>query len=172
MVSLSDSGQLFTIEGLTAALIMIASAYLVLGTGMVFTPGDAHISDMQLQQLGNDALLMMDTKDTSDGENRLVSIVYNASPDRPTKNEAARSEFDLAFTDYLRKNTGSTAQVDSLRYSSAIYSVSGGDVIPTEFANNGDNFGRNPAVRCGRYVSTNWDGADTVERLEVLIWRD
>ncbi|MDD4300744.1 MAG: hypothetical protein PHO78_08860 [Methanomicrobium sp.] len=164
MVGLSDSGQLFTIEGLTAAIIMLASAYFVLGTGMVFTPGDVHITDMQLKQLGNDALLMMETPDSYNGENKLSEILDN-------KDTAL---FNSMFSDYLRKKTGATEFINSLEYNSTVYYVHSGEVksYPFGYSDHGDNPGRNPAIRCGRYVSTNWDGADTVVKLEVLIWRD
>lgn len=61
---MNDHAQLYTIEGFTAAIIMLVTAYLVLSTTTVFTPGDVHITDMQLEQTGNDALAMMDTPDS------------------------------------------------------------------------------------------------------------
>jgi hypothetical protein len=57
----NDSGQLFTIEGVASGLIMILTVYFVVNATSVYTAGDAHISDMQLEVLGNDALKMMDT---------------------------------------------------------------------------------------------------------------
>ena len=54
-------GQLYTMEGIAAAILMVFTMYLVMSTATTYTPGDAHISDMQLEQLGNDALLMMST---------------------------------------------------------------------------------------------------------------
>jgi hypothetical protein len=59
----NESGQLYTIEGVAAGILMIVTAYLVVSTTTVLTPQDVHIIDMQLQQLGNDALAMMDTPD-------------------------------------------------------------------------------------------------------------
>jgi hypothetical protein len=56
----NDEGQLYTIEGVAAALIMLLTAYLIVGATSMYTPGDAHISDMQLEVLGSDALTMMD----------------------------------------------------------------------------------------------------------------
>ncbi|MBP2133759.1 hypothetical protein J2128_001713 [Methanomicrobium sp. W14] len=173
--SLSCSGQLYTIEGLTAAVIMLVSAYVVLGTGMVLTPGDVHIPDMQLEQLGNDALLMMDTKDTYTEGNVLSSIISNASgnsdPDGP-----AASEFNSAFQNYLDMNTGATAFVNSLRYNSTIYyydqTTKTVKAVPFAHSSEGDNPGRSPAIRCGRYVTADWKGKETVLKLEVLLWRD
>ena len=40
---------------------MIMTAYLVVNATSVYTAGDTHISDMQLEALGSDALKMMDT---------------------------------------------------------------------------------------------------------------
>jgi hypothetical protein len=60
MVS-GEEGQLYTIEGFAAALIMIMTAYLVVNATSVYTAGDTHISDMQLEVLGSDALKMMGT---------------------------------------------------------------------------------------------------------------
>ena len=42
-------GQLYTIEGISAGLIMIMTAYLVVNATSVYTAGDTHISDMQLE---------------------------------------------------------------------------------------------------------------------------
>ena len=65
MVS-SDGGQLYTIEGIAAALIMLITAFMVVNATSVYTAGDTHISDMQLEQMGSDALRMMDTKEDSE----------------------------------------------------------------------------------------------------------
>jgi len=57
----NESGVLYTIEGVAAGVLMITTAYLIVSTTVVFTPGDTHIIDMQLEQLGNDVLASMDT---------------------------------------------------------------------------------------------------------------
>jgi hypothetical protein len=57
----NTDGQLYTIEGFAAALIMIMTAYLVINATSVYTAGDTHINDMQLESLGSDALRMMGT---------------------------------------------------------------------------------------------------------------
>ncbi len=44
----NNSGQLFTIEGIAAGILMLTTAYLVLSTTSVYTPAETHISDMQL----------------------------------------------------------------------------------------------------------------------------
>lgn len=60
----TDDGQLYTIEGVASALLMVLTAYMISNSTFILTPGDTHISDMQLEQLGNDVLKMMDTADT------------------------------------------------------------------------------------------------------------
>jgi hypothetical protein len=57
----NDRAQLYTMEGIAAGLIMLLTAYLVLGSTSVYTPGDTHITDMQLEQVGSDILRVMDT---------------------------------------------------------------------------------------------------------------
>ena len=49
-----EDGQLYTIEGVAAALIMLMTAYLVVNATSVYTAGDTHINDMQLETLGSD----------------------------------------------------------------------------------------------------------------------
>jgi hypothetical protein len=57
----NDRAQLYTMEGIAAGLIMLLTAYLVLGSTSVYTPGDTHITDMQIEQVGSDILRVMDT---------------------------------------------------------------------------------------------------------------
>jgi hypothetical protein len=57
----NEGAQLYTMEGVAAGLIMLLTAYLVLGSTSVYTPGDTHITDMQLEQVGSDILRVMDT---------------------------------------------------------------------------------------------------------------
>ena len=65
----NDRGQIYTIEGITAGIIMIVTAYLILSTTTIFTPGDVHITDMQLEQTGNDALAMLDNPNSYNLDN-------------------------------------------------------------------------------------------------------
>ena len=46
---MNDEGQLYTIEGIAAAALILTTVYLVLNSTMVFTPGDTHVYDMQLE---------------------------------------------------------------------------------------------------------------------------
>jgi len=73
----NTEGQLFTIEGVAAALIMLATAYIVVNATSVYTPGDTHINDMQLETLGCDALTIMNTPQNTSVQSPLQSMVEN-----------------------------------------------------------------------------------------------
>ncbi|WML67224.1 MAG: hypothetical protein METHP_00729 [Methanoregula sp. SKADARSKE-2] len=53
--------QLYTIEGIFAGLIMLLTPYIIVNSTSIYTPGDTHISDMQLEVIGSDALTMLNT---------------------------------------------------------------------------------------------------------------
>jgi hypothetical protein len=76
----NSDGQLYTIEGFAAALIMILTAFLVVNATSVYTAGDTHISDMQLEALGTDALMTMDTNESSLTMSPLANIIQNGTP--------------------------------------------------------------------------------------------
>jgi hypothetical protein len=87
----STDAQLYTMEGIAAGVIMILTAYLVLGSTSVYTPGDTHITDMQLEQVGSDILKIMDTPETPGVPSELEQYVY----------ENKGAEFRTRFWDKL-----------------------------------------------------------------------
>jgi hypothetical protein len=103
------SGQLYTMEGIAAGLIMILTAYLVLGSTSVYTPGDTHITDMQLEQVGSDILKIMDTPGNLTAPSELEQIV--------AANDGARFE-QLFWTTYLM--SGEIAAQKTTRTGSSI----------------------------------------------------
>ena len=62
-----ERGQLHTIEGLAAAVLMITTIYFVTQGVMVITPQTELSLDVQLKQLGSDALTILDADDPRDG---------------------------------------------------------------------------------------------------------
>ena len=79
----NTEAQLYTMEGISAGVIMILTAYLVLGSTSVYTPGDTHITDMQLEQVGADVLKIMDTPANLTTTSELEQIVAtNNNPPR------------------------------------------------------------------------------------------
>ena len=90
----NDRAQLYTIEGFAAALIMVITAFLVLNATSVYTAGDTHITDMQLEALGTDALNMMDTPVSSAVPSPLVKIITY------TPQGSTNATFNTMFMNY------------------------------------------------------------------------
>jgi hypothetical protein len=169
----NDEGQLYTIEGIAAAALILTTVYLVLNSTMVFTPGETHIYDMQLEQIGNDVLAVMDqptTLDTTKGpstQSLLEEYVENYDKDG----------FRDKFREYSNTTTGT--EYDNIQFNSNISYNDMGQVKSISFAKTGDYYREN-AVKVTRWV--NIDGsitkipADLEPRkqtvlLEVLLWR-
>ena len=166
-------GQLYTIEGIAAALLMIMTAYLVVNATSVYTAGDTHISDMQLEQMGSDALKIMDTPLMENEKSPLQEIVENPG----SINNATFGSLFLDLTN-LRAGSGS----DHIQYT-ANYTCR---INPgTEIASYPLSYSRNltlgeHAVRVTKWVTVNkgaaaFCGTTNTERavlVEVLMWRD
>jgi hypothetical protein len=100
---INSDGQLYTIEGFAAALIMIMTAYLVVNATSVYTAGDTHISDMQLETLGSDALMMMATPMNT------TMYLSNTSPLRmiiETPGSVPNATFRAMFLNLTNSRTG------------------------------------------------------------------
>ena len=110
----NDSAQIYTIEGVAAGLLMIVTAYLVVSTTTVLTPQDVHIIDMQLQQLGNDALAMMDTPDQYQ-----TGGIRNFSPLSVAVMQNNTSYFRKEFSSYVN-NATNQGKTDRLNFSASI----------------------------------------------------
>lgn len=171
MVSSDESGQLFTIEGLVAGLIMLSTAFIVAGSITIYTPGDAHISDMQLKQLGSDALLMLDTPDNSGEKSTLRTIVEKGST------QDAKDLFKDAFEKELTKGTGTSDIVDSIRYNATVYYrdilIPGtSTILSYPLGDSGSEVTRQPEISTGRFVLVHVDGQNRIYRVEVRLWRE
>jgi len=178
---MNDEGQLYTIEGITAGVIMLVTAFTIFNSGLVYTPGDAHISDMQIQQLGYDALAMMDTPAELGPvkESPLAEMIK-------AKNDAG---FKSEFNRYLTLHTGTTEFVDSLEFNATVFNrlknSGAGTVHSYHFSNSTMSevsmLTREPAISVTRYVwlsdrpggsvDSEYDNGGQLVLLEVLIWR-
>jgi hypothetical protein len=165
-------GQLYTIEGIAAGLIMIMTAYLVVSATSVYTAGDTHINDMQLEQLGNDALKVMDTPETMTAQSELQMILKPASPDVDT--------FKTTFLNLVNGKAGSGK--DHIQYT-ASYScrnTSDNSIASYPLGYSRNLTGGEHAVRATKWVIVNkgavaFCGTTNTERavlVEVLMWRD
>ncbi|MFA5330758.1 MAG: hypothetical protein WC342_00120 [Methanoregula sp.] len=176
--SRNEGGQLYTIEGIAAAMIMLVTAYLVVGATSVYTPGDTHISDMQLEQVGTDALRMMNTPVNGSASNSpLQEIVEN--PDATV----ASAEFNDQFMNYCNNKTGSES--DDLHYSAIITYRNTTDANPDStwnypLASNRNLTGGEHPVRVTEWVlvhktlpvGASYDAQYRAVLVEVLLWRD
>jgi len=164
-----DGGQLYTIEGVAAGLIMLMTAYLVVGATSVYTPGDAHINDMQLEILGSDALKMLDTpQNYTDSKSPLQQIVETDDGSR----------FWLMFNNTVNNRTGSIP--DHIHFTANYsYRMTADNSINSSFINASRNLtGGEHAVRVTKWVIVNkkLPGSATFQDravlVEVLLWRD
>ena len=167
-------GQLYTIEGVAAGLIMLLTAFIVVGTTSVYTPGDTHIIDMQLEQMGSDALHMMNTPNTSaaSAESALQSMIINNEKDR----------FRETFLSFCNTTAGGTT--DNLQFSADIYyrdldPMPEGSVYRVHFTESRNLTGGEHAVRVTEWVNINGGGVPPPQDnrvqavlVEVLVWRD
>jgi hypothetical protein len=168
----SDSGQLYTIEGIAAGLIMLLTAYLVVGATSVYTPGDAHISDMQLEVLGSDALTMMDIPPNSTvTESPLRQMIENDS--------YGGGQFRNMFMNYT--NASGYGPKHDIQFSASYTYVDPASSTPMSVAINSSRnmTGGEHAVRVTRWVIVNKKlppvGGFLNNRavlVEVLLWRD
>jgi hypothetical protein len=163
-----DSAQLYTMEGIAAAFIILATAYLVAGTTSVYTPGDSHITDMQLEVLGNDVLAVMDTPT----ENGKPSDLETYLSDWSDSNKVA---FGQNFSKLLNQNSGPNQ--NNLQFSANVSYRDGSDVKTTFFTRSQEMTGYEQAVRVTRLVHVPAGAAsplgtrEQVVMVEVLIWR-
>ena len=166
----NDGGQLYTMEGVAAGLIMLLTAYIVISMTSIYTPGDTHIPDMQLEQLGSDVLAMMDTPNAKDDDKSdLERFIADNNSDG----------FRAAFLDYCNMTAGDT---DDLHMSASVTYRSGDSVGEYQFVGADNTWtGRESAVRVTRWVQLSerpavLPGVSIENRsqavlVEVLLWR-
>jgi hypothetical protein len=168
----NDHGQLYTIEGVAAGLIMLLTAYMVVGATSVYTPGDAHISDMQLEVLGSDALTMMDTPPNSTvTESPLRQMIENDS--------YGKDQFKNMFMNYT--NASGYGPKHDIQFSASYSYVvpSDGTTMSATINSSRNLAGGEHAVRATKWVIVNKKlppvtGVlkDRAVLVEVLLWRD
>lgn len=174
----NQEGQIFTIEGVAAAILMVVTAYLVVSTTTVLTQQDVHIIDMQLQQLGNDALAMMDTPHSYGHTSNLTEIVRTDNG----------TQFREIFLGYVNNTTNVAGTGhDRLNYTANVtYQNNLGSVKNISFCNESSCgiYYRETAARVSRWVSLPNFNNSTSSHLddmvngnrtvlfEVLLWRE
>jgi hypothetical protein len=181
-------GQLYTIEGFAAALIMLMTAYLVVNATSVYTAGDTHITDMQLEALGSDALTMMGTNASRLTMSPLESIIENLGT---PGNYPPNATFRAMFLNLTNNRTGvsmdpmdynkANATMDYIQFTAnyTCWDMTTNNVNP----NNPISYSRNltggeHTVRATKWVIVNKDVCGNTNKkpravlVEVLLWRD
>lgn len=173
---MNNLGQLYTIEGVAAGVLMIVTAYLIISSTTVLTPQDVHIVDMQLEQLGSDALVVLDTPDYS-------VLNYTGSANKSRLQMQIESDGSAAFGENLSRLINSKVDPsdhDNLRFNATLYYRNGEDGKIHEKPLNGSIYYRENAVKVNRWVyvnptsATNPFGLDNRNQtvlVEVLLWR-
>jgi hypothetical protein len=169
----TDTGQLYTIEGVAAGLIMLVTAFIVVNSTSVYTPGDTHISDMQLEVLGSDALVMMNTAPNStSGKSPLQTIVENDDA------ESFRAQFERLV------NTRAATTPDSIHFQAEVTydnPDTPGEYNSTLLGGNRNLVGGEHAVRVSQWVIVEKQFPDChaascsgkhAALVEVYLWRD
>jgi hypothetical protein len=174
MDMVGDEGQLYTIEGIAAAILMVLTAYIILNSAYIITPGDTHISDMQLEQLGNDVLRMMDTRTFFDAnapgiyaQKQSDLEVWLSDPHPELKQDIFKDQFRLYGND------------ERLQMSAVFYywDEDSNTLKPVPFATT-PSTGREHSITVTRWVyldNPGWDpGPENSQTvlLEVRLWRD
>jgi len=165
-----EGGQLYTIEGFAAAIIMVSTVFLVLNSTTIYTPGDSHISDLQMAQLGHDVLWTMNIPLASGTESPLQQDIQN--------NQVVA--FNASFMNGINNKTGNVT--DTLQYNASVTCRdSNNNIIETPFASSRNMTGREHAVRVTEWVLVtqttcplNNGGAPGAHAMlvEVLLWRE
>jgi hypothetical protein len=168
----NSDGQLFTIEGISAALIMLITVYIVVNTTSIYTAGDTHINDMQLEVIGSDALKMMNTPENgSVGMSQLAIVVQ--------KDDSAA--FYTIFNNTLNNRTGT--QSDIIQFMANVSYVKQDQTVnSTPLSMSRPLYGGEHAVHISQWVifenrqMPGWDAVYSKGKhaalVEVLLWRD
>jgi len=171
----NDRGQLYTIEGFAAGLIMIITAYLVVNATSVYTAGDTHINDMQLEALGSDALRVMDIRVSNLSERSLLQEIIE---DDDITDNNLNVTFGTTFSSLVNNRTSSNR--DHIQFTANV-TYRNGDKVPSYLLNYTRNLsGGEHAVRSTKWVIVNkilpGDVGPTEPEhavlVEVLLWRD
>jgi len=161
-------GQLYTIEGIAAALILLMTAYIVVNSTSVYTAGDTHISDMQLEVVGDDALTMMNTAPNSSVDKTSLQTIVETGDS---------AQFRTMFETIVNAKTGTV--MDRVQFMVNVTCERDGIVNSVPLSQSSQMFtGGEHAVRVSEWVIV--DRSDCTDPaagkhavlVEALLWRD
>lgn len=170
----NSDGQLFTIEGISAALILLITAYIVVNSTSVYTAGDTHISDMQLEVIGSDALRMMNIAPNS---------TYNKTPLQRFVETDDADGFSAVFSSIVNNRTSQDR--DRIQFMANITYVEpfGNNRVNSSVLSTSEHplVGGEHPVRVAEWliVEKKFPGSPAISKngkhavlVEVLLWRD
>ena len=169
-----DEGQIYTIEGIAASVLLVVTVFAVLSTTTILTPGDTHIIDLHLEQTGNDVLAVMDTPDYYSD----ITGTYNESALAFYIRTEDFVGFESQFST-LADTTTLPEHPDKIKFNATVYyrNATAGTVEGHPFG--GDQYLHENAVKVTRWVYL--DGSILLPPyleqrsqsvlLEVLLWR-
>jgi hypothetical protein len=166
----NDRAQLYTIEGFAAALIMIITTFLVLNATSVYTAGDTHIIDMQLEALGTDSLKMMDTPISSANISPLQGIIE--------ENPVNGTKFNTLLMNYT--TVSGSGPIHDIQYTASYTcrDTTTNNVTSYPLSYSRNLTGGEHTVRATKWVIVNkqicgsGSGQNRAVLVEVLLWRD
>ncbi len=161
-------GQLYTIEGFAAALILLLTAYIVVNSTSVYTAGDTHISDMQLEVVGDDALKMMNTAPNSSVDKTSLQTIVETGDS---------AQFLTMFDTIVNAKTGTSR--DRIQFMVNITCERDGVVSSVPLSQTSHIFtGGEHAVRVSEWVIVDGSACTAPSPgkhavlVEALLWRD
>lgn len=169
----NSEGQLFTIEGIAAALIMLMTVYIVVNTTSVYTTGDTHINDMQLEVIGSDALKMMNTPVNGSLGKSPLELAVEAADDGTV--------FSSTFNNILNNRTGSKPDAIQFMANVSYVNSSSMSVNSTLLSMSRPLWGGEHAVHVSQWIiienknypdCTIYCNGKHAALVEVLLWRD
>jgi hypothetical protein len=153
---------------------MIITAYLVVNATSVYTAGDTHINDMQLEALGNDALRVMDIP-SANNERSLMQEIIEDHVITESNPLCDNLTFGTTFSSLINNMTESGT--DHIHFTANLSYRTTGETIHSCLLNSTRNLtgGEHP-VRSTKWVVVNRlgssGGAPHAVLVEVLLWRD
>ncbi len=100
---MNDKAQALTLEGVTAALLLLLAMYALFQGSLVISPVWSELGDAQLKQIGYDTLRILDG-DTSNNDS-LKYMLYHlnkSDPDFPVPNDEFVNSLETLLTPNIR----------------------------------------------------------------------
>ena len=147
-----EIAQLYTIEGIIAAITMILTALIVLGSVSLYTPGDAHISDMQLHQLGADAMQILDTGRALQGSS---DPDYYIAKNSPLENYIFSNNTEGFYIEFNKLLNEKSEPKDRVKFETKVFFRSPDGIDVCDFNKSMEPTGKENGIIVSRFLILN-----------------